>query len=240
MPRSSATARHDRALLSESEVQRLLLCCSSRAPSGVRNRALIALLYCSGLRAGEVLALRPAELDLERDALSVRGARARVAHCFPAARPYLETWTAVRDALELPSGAPLFCTLKGAPLEPAYLRAMLQRLGRRARLGKRVHAHGLRDAFAARLAAEGLSARALARQLGHRQTRSTARALAAHGVDLKRARGRVTSIWEVRWTLAPGEAEVRAVVTIGERKPPAKLAPSEDPIVVQVWKPEEL
>src|SRR5262245_3262420 len=157
--------RKEHALLSEGEVQRLLLAASERAPTGVRNRALIALLYCSGLRLGEALALRPDELDLGATRAHVRGPRGREAHVVAAAAPYLETWFAVRAGLALGARAPLFCTLAGEPLEPAYVRAMLARLGQRAGLAKRVHAHLLRHSCAARLGRAGLAATELAAQL---------------------------------------------------------------------------
>jgi len=200
-------------LLSEAEVQRLLLAASARAPTGVRNRALIALAYCSGLRPGELLALHRAAMDLGAGSVSVRGARARAAHVFPAATPYLETWLELRSALGLDQAEALFCTLHGEPLEPAYLRAALQRLGQRARIGKRVHAHGLRHAFAVRLAQSGVDREALARQLGHSELRSSGRALAAFGVSVA-APGGGRSLSEVVWTLQPAEADVRAVVAL--------------------------
>ncbi|MEQ1895435.1 MAG: tyrosine-type recombinase/integrase, partial [Planctomycetota bacterium] len=173
--------RASRELLSEAEVQALLAAASERAPSGVRNRALVALLYCSGLRLSEALALRADELVLDAPTLAVRGTRNRTAQLFPAARPYLETWLALRAHKQIP-GRQLFTTLAGEPLEPAYVRAMLARLARRAGLSKRVHAHLLRHSHAARLVAEGVGAEDLAAHLGHAAGRGARRALARFGV----------------------------------------------------------
>lgn len=50
-------------VLKEDEVRALMGACSKRAPTGVRNRALIALLWRSGLRISEALALMPADVD---------------------------------------------------------------------------------------------------------------------------------------------------------------------------------
>ena len=50
-------------LLSPEEVLALLRACSSRARTGIRNRALIAVLYRGGLRISEALALRPKDVD---------------------------------------------------------------------------------------------------------------------------------------------------------------------------------
>ena len=50
-------------VLSPAEVRSLINACSNRAPKGIRNRALIAVLYRCGLRIGEALALMPKDLD---------------------------------------------------------------------------------------------------------------------------------------------------------------------------------
>lgn len=233
----------ERALLEEAEVQRLLLAASERAPSGVRNRALIAFLYCSGLRLGEALALRPEQVDALAGTVRVGAPRERTAHLFPAARPYLETWVAVRAGLAPPTRAPLFCTLAGAALEPAYVRAMLARLGRRAGLAKRVHAHRLRHSCAARLGRAGLPAEELARQLGHARARSTRRALSAFGLALAAGGTRRTA--EMPWSLAPEPGRVRALVVLGGRfgRPaPAATPPrrASSGVVVRRWRPQEL
>ncbi len=48
-------------VLTPDEVRGLIEACSSRAPTGIRNRALIVVMYRGGLRVGETLALRPKE-----------------------------------------------------------------------------------------------------------------------------------------------------------------------------------
>ena len=238
----SRSPNHDSELLGESEVQRLLMAASERAPTGVRNRALVALIYCSGLRLGEALALREEDLDLAGASACVRAARGRrrtrTAHVFPAARPYLETWLALRAKLALPVRAPLFCTLRGAPLEPAYVRAMLARLGRRAGLRKRVHAHGLRHACAVRLGQAGVSGEALAEQLGQASARSARRALRPFGLVL--ATGGARRARDVPFGLAPQPGLVRALIAGGLRTPRAGASPGRGMVVVRRWVPPEI
>jgi site-specific recombinase XerD len=68
---------------------------------------------------------------------------------------------------------PLFCTLKGEPIESAYIRALLPRLGRKAGIAKRCHAHGLRHSAACDLAREGVELRIISAALGHSSLATT-------------------------------------------------------------------
>ena len=73
--------RLDADLLTPGEVERLIRVCSNRAPTGIRNRALIALAWRCGLRLGEVLALMPKDIDLDAATVIVqhgKGDRRRV------------------------------------------------------------------------------------------------------------------------------------------------------------------
>ncbi len=69
MPR---TRKRPIEVLTPEEVERLIQANSNRAPSGIRNRALVALMYYSGLRLSEVLALLPRDVDLEGGEINVR------------------------------------------------------------------------------------------------------------------------------------------------------------------------
>jgi integrase/recombinase XerD len=68
----------------------------------------------------------------------------------------------------------LFCTLDGEPVDPRYVRAMLQRAARRAGIEKRVHPHGLRHTHAKELEQEGIPVSEIQDQLGHVSLNTTA------------------------------------------------------------------
>jgi site-specific recombinase XerD len=165
-------------LLTAAEVRALLAACSTTAPTGLRNRALVAVLYRAGLRLDEALSLSPAGVDAADGVLHVghRGA-GRVAGIDPGALAVVEQWIRARARLGVPAEAPLFCTLSGGPLHPAYVRQLLPRLAAKAGVGKRVHAQGLRHTHAAELAAEGHPAELIQAQLGHESLASTDRYL---------------------------------------------------------------
>ena len=57
--------------LTPAEVHALIAACSPKAPTGIRNRALLTLLYRSGLRISEALALRPSDVDLDKHTLRI-------------------------------------------------------------------------------------------------------------------------------------------------------------------------
>jgi len=167
-------------LLSPDEVRALLRACSSRAPTGIRNRALIAVLYRGGLRISEALALYAKDVDQAVGTVTVlhgKGDQRRTVGMDPAAFALLERWLDKRRALGLSARRPVFCTLRGEAIDSSYVRRLLPRLAARAGIEKRVHAHGLRHAHAAELAAEGLPVNVVQQQLGHGSLATTDRYL---------------------------------------------------------------
>ncbi len=142
-PGSSRPRRRPPEVLTELEAIALIKARSQRAPSGVRNRALIAVLWRSGLRTSEALALELRDLDLEAGTIRVRhgkGDRSRTVG--------LDEQTAAR-------------------LDSSYVRRLLPRLARKAGISRRVHAHGLRHTYAAELARERTPINVIRDALGH-------------------------------------------------------------------------
>jgi site-specific recombinase XerD len=160
------------------EVRALIQACSAHAPTGIRNRALLVVLYRSGLRISEALALAPKDLDARGGTIRVlhgKGDKDRVVGLDPGAWAILDQWLSRRTDLGLTRSARAFCTLGGKPLQTAYVRALLPRLARRAGIDKRVHAHGLRHTHAYELAGEGTPLHLIQAQLGHTSLATTDR-----------------------------------------------------------------
>ena len=167
-------------VLTRAEVDALMRACSKRAPTGIRNRALIALLYRGQLRISEALALKSKDLDREAGTVRVlhgKGDKSRTIGLDDGAWAILELWLQCRQRLELSGRHPLFCSLKGRPLLSRYCRSVLARLGKKAGIEKRVHPHGLRHTGAAELREEGVDIGIISRQLGHSSIATTARYL---------------------------------------------------------------
>jgi site-specific recombinase XerD len=180
-PPANAGQRYPAEILTADEVRALIRACSNRAPTGVRNRALLVLLYRAGCRISEALRLLPKDLDRTAGTASVlrgKGGKRRTIGLDPGAFAVVERWLDVRTKLGISSRAPIICTLKGKPVASAYVRALMPRLARRAGIEKRVHAHGLRHTHAAELAQEGHPMNLIQAQLGHSSLSTTSRYLA--------------------------------------------------------------
>ncbi len=168
------------------EVESLLAICSRRAPTGIRNRAIIALAWRSGLRIGEVLALRPKDFDPQAGTVTIqhgKGDKRRVVGVDVGTVALVEDWVHRRRSILHHKDAPLFVTLSGGSIDSSYIRHLLPRLARKAGIEKRVHAHGLRHAFAVELDREGAPLPIIRDLLGHSSVATTDRYLRRLGVS---------------------------------------------------------
>jgi len=163
-------------ILSEREVNQLVNAVSRRGHTGVRNRALISLIYRTGLRISEALALSVKDVDTQGGTVRVlhgKGNKARTTAIDPGGAAIVDVWLAKRVELGIPRAAPLFCTLAGGRMSDRYVRAMVKRVAARAGLDKRVHPHGLRHTHASELAREGVPVNVIQSQLGHSNLSTT-------------------------------------------------------------------
>lgn len=163
-------------ILNAEEVKALLYTPSGRAPTGLRNRALIAVMYGAGLRLAEALALKPSDIDLDARSIRVlhgKGDKARFVGIDDGALLHVVRWIEARKALGI-KGRVLMCTLDGTALSPRYVRAMLTRAAEKAGIDKRVHPHGLRHTHAVELEQQGFTATEIQHQLGHSSLNTTA------------------------------------------------------------------
>lgn len=182
-------------VLSGAEAVALIKACSSRAPTGIRNRALIAVLWRSGLRISEALALELRDLDLDKGTIRVRhgkGDKSRTVGVDEQTAALLQRWLDRRRRLSPGARAPVFCTLAGGRLDTSYVRHLLPRLARRAGIERRVHAHGLRHTYASELAREKAPINVIRDALGHTSLAVTDRYLRdvapMHVIETIRAR----------------------------------------------------
>jgi len=157
--------------LRREEVARLIEIPSRRYKTGIRNRAMIVLLWRSGLRCAELLNLTPRDIDYERGTVNVvagKGDKDRLVVIDFAACEVVKQWLAVK-----PRSKHLFCTLKGGQLSTAYIREMLARYGVKAEIPMRVRPHLLRHTHASEFLEDGGTLLELQIQLGHARIETT-------------------------------------------------------------------
>ena len=161
-------------ILTTDECHSLLSACSSKAPTGIRNQALIVVLWRTCLRIKEALDLLPK--DISGDSIRVhsgKGDRARTVGLDPESSAVVERWVTKRREIGFKPSQRLFCKLKGEPIDTSYCRHLFKRLAKKAGLDKRVHPHGLRHSGAVHLLDEGHNVVVISQQLGHSNLATT-------------------------------------------------------------------
>jgi site-specific recombinase XerD len=140
-------------------------------PAGLRVRGLIVVLWRSGLRVSEALALAEGDLEPGRGAMLVRrgkGGRRREVGMDEWGWRQLDPWLKLRP--RMPVGA-LFCVLNGPtagrPWSAAAVRTQLRRLAGQAGVRRRFASPQLRHAHAVEMARKGVPLNVIQRQLGH-------------------------------------------------------------------------
>ena len=136
------------------------------APLGLRDRALLELLYSSGLRLSELCALRWHDLDLAEGQVTVlgKGSKQRVVPVGSHACSALADW---RKAQAPTTDAPVFPGRGGKPISPRAVQLRLRQLAQRQGLFKRVHPHLLRHTFASHVLESSGDLRGVQELLGH-------------------------------------------------------------------------
>jgi integrase/recombinase XerD len=223
--------------LGEGEVARLLDRLPTEGPVALRDRALLEVLYATGVRVSEAVGLSLADLVLEEGVMRVlgKGGKERLVPVGRTAAAALSAWLGPRGR---PLLAPrrwarrsdaeaVFLNVRGRRLTRQGVFEIVRRHGRRAGLGDRLTPHVLRHSCATHMLDHGADIRVVQELLGHasvtttqvytRVSMSTLRAayLAAHprarlGAGRSRPEeGRTRSRPSSRRGLDPGEAEVR-------------------------------
>jgi len=164
-------------MLSEAEVDRLLSVELPETPLGLRDRALLEVLYASGLRAAEITGLRLENYLREEKLLRVlgKGNRERVVPVGEKAMAALDLWLARgRPLLVKPkTGGEIFLGDHGRRLTTARIWQIVQEMAKLSGLPKKIWPHLLRHSFATHLLSHGADLRAIQEMLGHASLATT-------------------------------------------------------------------
>ena len=163
--------------LSVEEAQQLLACEPDAAPELLRDQAMFELLYSSGLRLAELVALDSDDgrLDLREGEVTVtgKGAKTRTVPVGARAREALRNWLAARARLAAGHEKALFVGARGRRIAPRVVNARLKALARRRGVRTPVHPHVLRHSFASHVLQSSQDLRAVQEMLGHSSISTT-------------------------------------------------------------------
>ncbi len=145
-------------------------------PQGLRDRALLELLYGAGLRVSELAAIDLSDLDLTNRQLTVngKGDRSRVAlFGEPARRALVEYIERGRPELARGPQAALLLNRSGGRLSVRWVQETVRRAGVAAGIPQRAHPHLLRHTFATHMLDQGADLRVIQHLLGHSSADTT-------------------------------------------------------------------
>ena len=172
--------------LTEPDAARLMEAPDASTPGGSRDRAILELLYGSGLRVSELVGLSNGDVDPGKGSVRVtgKGARQRLAPVGRVAAEAIGAYLAIRSLLLYPARAamaselgraegPLFINRMGGRLTARSVRRLVDTYSKRTFLGARGHPHRLRHSFATHLLARGAELHAVRELLGHASLSTT-------------------------------------------------------------------
>jgi integrase/recombinase XerD len=163
--------------LSEADVERLLAAPALEDPLGLRDRAMLEVLYASGLRVSELVTLKVPQVSRDMGVVRVfgKGSKERLVPLGEEALSWLERY--LREARPLLLGArtsdALFVTARAGSMTRQAFWHLLRRYARQAGIRKPVSPHTLRHAFATHLLNHGADLRVVQLLLGHSDISTT-------------------------------------------------------------------
>ncbi len=162
--------------LTREEVEKLLNAPDLSKPEGIRDRAMLELLYATGIRVSELVNLKIGEVNLESNYVRItgKGNKERIVPFGKEAKGWLEKYIdKVRPKLEKQNNPYLFLTRRGKPMTRQGFWKILKNYGVKAGLKNKITPHVLRHTFATHMLEGGLDLRYLQLFLGHSSLTTT-------------------------------------------------------------------
>lgn len=163
--------------MSEHEVEALLLAPDTNTPEGFRDRAMLELLYATGLRVTELVTLRPDQLSLNQGVVRVmgKGSKERLVPMGEEALDWVARFIpgARRELLGLRTSEALFPTRRGEAMSRQAFWYLIKKYALKAGILANLSPHTLRHAFATHLLNHGADLRVVQMLLGHSDLSTT-------------------------------------------------------------------
>jgi len=158
-------------ILTPDEVNNLIKQPNKNVPTGLRNKAILSLMWDSGARVGDLINLKPGNINIiKREAF------------FEDGKYGVDRWVSFseftadllyRYKKARPKGEYFFCTLKGGKLDRVYLYIMIRRYAKRAGINKKIGLHTIRHSFATEYLKKTQDLATLQKILGHKTIKTT-------------------------------------------------------------------
>jgi len=158
------------------EVDRLLAQPDVAKPRGLRDKALISVLYATGLRVSELISLKATNLHLREGYLTCigKGDKERIVPIGQEAADWVQKYLAEGRPKLVPKSSPwLFVNARGGPLSRVGFWKLLKEYGLKAGITRNISPHVLRHSFATHLLDRGADLRAIQMMLGHADLSTT-------------------------------------------------------------------
>ncbi|MDO9273936.1 MAG: site-specific integrase [Lutibacter sp.] len=154
-------------VLSKEEIKKLL-----EAPTNIKHKTMLSVIYACGLRRGEVLNLKPADIDSKRGIVIIRQAKGKKDRITPLSEKILvmlrDYYTAYKPKTWLFEGQ-----ISGEQYSEKSLQSVLKQSLQKAKITKPVSLHWLRHSYATHLLESGTDLRYIQELLGHSSSKTT-------------------------------------------------------------------
>lgn len=168
--------------LTEQEIEQILNNIRIETPAGYRNRAILELLYATGMRVSELSGLNFGDLNLENDEIKVlgKGSKERIVLVSNKAKEFLNTYLKTARFMifndsnaKINDNTPVFINKTGYRLQPQSIRLAIKEVVAKIQLPKEVTPHVFRHSFATKLLENGADLRIVQELLGHSSISNT-------------------------------------------------------------------
>src|SRR5690606_14953815 len=165
-------------VLNVTEIEAWLSAIDLSTSEGMRNRAMLEVLYGCGLRVSELIGLKISNLFLDIEFIKVegKGNKERLVPIGSHARKYLEIYLAeirVHQVIKPEKADYVFLNRRGSPLSRVMVFLIIKELANKTGLRKRISPHTFRHSFASHLVEGGADLRAVQDMLGHESITTT-------------------------------------------------------------------
>lgn len=167
--------KHLPGFLDADKTVRLVTAPCGEDKSCLRDRALLEVLYSTGMRVSELVGLNQDDVDLIAGAVKVRGKgkKERIAMLGKESQQALRGYLNERKAMGWASKQPVFLNTKGTRLTDRSVRRVVDKYVKRCSIEEKISPHSIRHSFATHLLNNGADLRSVQELLGHKNLSTT-------------------------------------------------------------------